>query len=220
MPYAPVNGINLYYEDTGQGFPLVWSHEFAGSCESWALQVQHFSRRYRVITYNARGYPPSDVPADPAAYSQDLAVEDLRGLLRHLGIQEAYIGGLSMGGGVALNFGLAHPGMARALIVAGAGTGATDPAQFREQTEEFARALEAGGMEGLADYVKGPTRVQLLRKNPRGLGGVRQTVRSPFGDGVGAHAAGRSRQAAHHLCSGGTAPQADVAHPDHRRRRG
>ena len=167
MPYAPVNGINLYYEDTGQGFPLVWSHEFAGSCESWALQVQHFSRRYRVITYNARGYPPSDVPADPAAYSQDLAVEDLRGLLRHLSIQEAYIGGLSMGGGVALNFGLAHPGMARALIVAGAGTGATDPAQFREQTEEFARALEAGGMEGLADYVKGPTRVQLLRKNPK-----------------------------------------------------
>lgn len=92
MAFAPIDGINLYYEDTGQGFPLVWSHEFAGSHESWENQVRYFSRRYRVITYNARGYPPSDVPSDSEAYTQKQSVEDLHGLLVHLGIDQAYIG--------------------------------------------------------------------------------------------------------------------------------
>ncbi|MBI4233973.1 MAG: alpha/beta hydrolase [Chloroflexi bacterium] len=167
MPKALVNGVNLYYEVTGQGFPLVWCHEFAGSYESWDPQVKFFSRRYSVVTYNARGYPPSDVPRDLEAYSVEQEVEDLHGLLRHLGIPQAYVGGLSMGGGLALNFGIAHPAMARALIVAGAGTGTTDPQRFRQQAEVFARRLEAGGMEGMAEYVRGPTRVQLLRKSPK-----------------------------------------------------
>ena len=105
MPRAKVNGIDIYYEVTGDGFPMVFIHEYAGSYESWKAQVEFFSRSYRVVTYNARGYPPSEVPEAPEAYSQELAVEDLYGLLRHLAIDEAYICGLSMGGNVALNFG-------------------------------------------------------------------------------------------------------------------
>ena len=73
MPQAPVNGINIYYESHGEGYPLVWSHEFAGDFRSWEPQVRFFTRRYRVITYSARGYPPSDVPTDEAAYTQDQA---------------------------------------------------------------------------------------------------------------------------------------------------
>ena len=168
MPKTLVNGVNLYYEETGEGFPLVWCHEFAGSYESWDNQVKFFSRYYRVITFNARGYPPSDVPEDLNLYSQEQVVEDLRGLLLHLGIEQAYVGGLSMGGGLALNFGISHPEMSKALIVAGAGTGTTDPKQFRRQTEEFASRLEAEGLGGLRGYAQGPTRVQLLRKNPKG----------------------------------------------------
>ena len=168
MPKALINGVNLYYEETGEGFPLVWCHEFAGSYESWDSQVKFFSRYYRVITFNARGYPPSDVPEDPNLYSQEQVVEDLHGLLLHLGIEQAYVGGLSMGGGLALNFGISHPEMSRALIVAGAGTGTTDPEQFRRQTEEFASRFEAEGLAGLRGYAQGPTRVQLLRKNPKG----------------------------------------------------
>ena len=80
MPRAHINGIQLYYESTGEGFPLVLAHEFAGDFRSWEPQVRYFSRRYRVITYNARGYPPSEVPTDEGAYSQEMAVEDLRGL--------------------------------------------------------------------------------------------------------------------------------------------
>ena len=115
MATFSANGVNLCHEETGEGFPLVWSHEFAGNYPSWDPQVRFFSRRYRVITYSARGYPPSDVPEDPDAYSQDLVVEDLYLLLRHLRIDEAYIGGLSMGGTVALNFAIAHPEMCRGI---------------------------------------------------------------------------------------------------------
>ena len=68
MPMAKVDGINLYYEETGAGAPLVFVHEFAGETQSWLPQVRFFSRRYRCIAYNARGYPPSDVPEDGDAY--------------------------------------------------------------------------------------------------------------------------------------------------------
>ena len=167
MPNAPINGVDLYYEVTGEGFPLVLCHEYAGSYESWDSQVKFFSRRYRVITYNARGYPPSSVPTDLEAYSQEQHVEDLYGLVRHLGLEQAYICGLSMGGNVALHFGILHPERARALVVAGAGYGTTDRESFRRQAEEFARRIEEGGMEAIADYARGPGRVQLLRKNAK-----------------------------------------------------
>ena len=168
MPKAPINGIELYYESTGEGFPLVFAHEFAGDFRSWEPQVRYFSRLYRVITYNARGYPPSDVPTDEAAYSQDIAVEDLRGLLDYLGIERAHICGLSMGGTLALNFGLAHPQMAKSLAIAAAGSGSTDVDAWRENVEESSRAMERQGMSAMTDYSQGEARVQLRRKDPRG----------------------------------------------------
>ena len=113
MPTFSANGVNIYYEETGRGFPVVWCHEFAGNYDSWDPQVKFFSRRYRNIAYAARGYPPSDVPGGDEDYSQDQAVEDLYLLLRHLDIGQAYVGGLSMGGTTALNFGIAHPEMAK-----------------------------------------------------------------------------------------------------------
>ncbi len=169
MPTAQINGVQIYYEVTGSGFPLVLSHEFAGSYKSWDPQVKFFSRRYQVITYNARGYPPSEVPADPKAYSQEHSVEDLYQLLQHLGIQQAYIGGLSMGGNVALNFGIAHPEMARALIVAGCGAGTVNREQFVKDVEAVASRLEKEGMRAVAEtYARRPARVQFLRKDPKG----------------------------------------------------
>ena len=168
MPKALIDGVAIYYESHGDGFPLVWSHEFAGDYRSWEDQVRFFSRRYRVITYNARGYPPSDVPDDPDAYSQERSVEDLKGLLDHLGIESAHVGGLSMGGSVALHFGLRYPNIARSLIVAGAGTGSVDPGEFRRTANRLANQMEAGGMQAMSDYAKGPVRVQLMAKDPMG----------------------------------------------------
>ena len=111
MPtFTAADGVNIYYEVAGQGYPLLLSHEFAGDITSWEPQVNFFTRRYRVITYCHRGYPPSDVPDDPAAYSQERLVSDMRDLLLHLGIEQAYIGGLSMGGSAAVSFAIAPPG--------------------------------------------------------------------------------------------------------------
>lgn len=169
MPNIHANGISIAYEEAGEGFPLILAHEFAGSMESWQAQVHFFARRYRVITYNARGYPPTEVPEAPEAYSQDIAVEDMKGLLDALGIKEAYIAGLSMGGSLALHFGLRHPEMARALIVAAAGTGSTNPEESRAMWYQMADAMERDGMpSALADYAEGPARVQLRRKDPTG----------------------------------------------------
>ena len=96
MPKAPVGGVNLYYEEAGSGTPIIFVHEFAGDLQSWHLQFRFFARRYRVVAFNARGYPPSDVPEDPAAYSQAQAVEDIKGVLDHLGVARAHVVGLSM----------------------------------------------------------------------------------------------------------------------------
>lgn len=169
MPRALVNGVNLYYEVTGEGFPLVLSHEFAGDYRSWETQVRFFSRRYRVITYNARGYPPSDVPDDPSAYSQEQAVEDLYQLLRYLQVEQAYVAGLSMGGAVAVGFAVAHPEMVAALIAAGTGSGSDGRAEWQTSMMRNAEMMERDGMRVAAEtYGRSPNRLQFLRKDPRG----------------------------------------------------
>jgi pimeloyl-ACP methyl ester carboxylesterase len=168
MPSFNANGVSIAYEEAGEGFPLIWAHEYAGSMESWRPQLHFFARRYRVITYAARGYPPSGVPADVAAYSPEQAVEDLYLLMRHLGIGSAHVGGLSMGGGTALRFGLAHPEMAKSLIVASAGSGSDDPTRFREEQATRSAWLEHEGTNALKTYPWGPSRLTLLRKDPAG----------------------------------------------------
>ena len=133
MPLADVGGVKLYYEETGEGAPLVFVHEFAGDHQSWHLQVRFFARRYRTIAYNARGYPPSDVPDKPEAYSQDRAADDILGILDHLKIPKAHICGLSMGGYAVLHFGLRHPERALSLTVAGAGYGSVPGERERDR---------------------------------------------------------------------------------------
>ena len=159
----------MYYEVTGKGFPVVFSHEFAGDYQSWEHQVRFFSRRYKVITFNNRGYPPSEVPTDPEAYSEEIVGEDLYQLLKHLGIGQAHLVGLSMGGNLVLNFGFAHPEMCASLVVAGCGAGSTNRERFHQDGSYVAERLEKDGMKAVAEfYSRGPTRVQFLRKDPRG----------------------------------------------------
>jgi pimeloyl-ACP methyl ester carboxylesterase len=165
------DGVSLYYEEVGQGTPLVFVHEFAGEAASWEPQVRFFARRYRTIAYNARGYPPSDVPGDVSAYSQDRAADDIRGVLDGLGITRAHVCGLSMGGYATLHFGLRHPSRALSLVVAGAGYGsvAAERERFRQDSALTARRLEEDGMKAVAEfYARGPTRVQFLDKDPQG----------------------------------------------------
>lgn len=164
--------VSLYYEDTGSGDPILFIHEFAGDYTSWEPQVRHFSRTRRCITYNARGYPPSEVPKDPAQYSQDRARLDALDVLDQLKIERAHIVGLSMGGFASLHFGLHHPERALSLVVAGCGYGAER--DRREQFKAEAAALtdwienKATQDDFANHYAEGPTRVQLQNKDPRG----------------------------------------------------
>ncbi len=78
MPHAAASdGTKLFFEETGTGTPLIFVHEYAGDYRSWEPQLRHFGQRYHAIAFNARGYPPSDVPADPATYSQTHAADDI-----------------------------------------------------------------------------------------------------------------------------------------------
>ena len=172
MPHLTTDdGVKLHYEEVGSGIPVVFVHEFAGDSRSWEAQMRYFGRRYRTIAYNARGYPPSDVPDDVECYSQDRARDDIRAVLDALSIDKAHIVGLSMGGFAALHFGFTYPHRARSLVVAGCGYGAEPDKrqQFAEEVEASARRFEVEVMAKAAEtYALGPSRVQFQNKDPRG----------------------------------------------------
>ena len=173
MPQAATDdGVRLYYEETGTGVTVVFVHEFAGDCRSWEPQLRRFGQRYRCIAFNARGYPPSDVPGNPAAYSQERAADDILAVLDQLRIDRAHIVGLSMGGFATLHFGFRHGGRARSLCVAGCGYGAEreQRERFRSEAAAIAEVIASAGMPAFAEkYAYGPTRVQFENKDPRGF---------------------------------------------------
>jgi pimeloyl-ACP methyl ester carboxylesterase len=166
------DGVKLYYQEAGAGTPVVFVHEFAGDHRSWEPQLRHFSRRYRCIAYNARGYPPSGVPEDVERYSQARARDDIRSVLDGLGIARAHVVGLSMGAVATLHFGMSYGKRALSITVAGGGYGA-HPAQYPQFQKDSRANAELIRREGMARFVEtygcGPTRVQFQNKDPRGF---------------------------------------------------
>ncbi len=168
------DGVKLYYEEAGQGDPIVFVHEFGGHHLSWETQMRYFSRRYRTITYQARGWPPSDVPDNVDAYSQARAADDIADVMKGLGLPNAHIVGLSMGATAALEFAIRHPGKGLSITAAGAGSGAArDPAELKRFAAEavgVAELIETKGMQALGErYLNAPSRQQLKLKDPRGF---------------------------------------------------
>ncbi len=171
MAYVEAAGARLYYEETGRGYPIIFVHEFGSDCREWETQVRYFSRSYRCIAYNARGYPPSDVPEDLNQYGWEFSVDDIAAVMKGVGVDRAHVVGLSMGGYAALQFGLRHPGKASAIVAAGAGSGS--PPSHREawlrDTPITARGFLERGMDAMAEEMgNSPTRIQLKYKDPRG----------------------------------------------------
>lgn len=171
MAYVQAEGARLYVEEAGTGHPIVFVHEFGSDLREWEAQMRHFSRSYRCIAYNARGYPPSDVPDALNSYGWEHAVADIVAVMDGLGLATAHLVGLSMGGYAVLQFGLAHPDRASAIVAAGAGTG-SHPSQreaWLAEAPAMARGFLERGMEAMADEMAhGPTRIQLKHKDPRG----------------------------------------------------
>ena len=133
--------------------------------------MRFFSRRHRVVTYAARGYPPSDVPDGLDAYAQATAVSDALAVLDGLGIAKAHVVGLSMGGFATVHFGLTAPERALSLTVAGAGYGCEKEHEeyFRGVSLAVADNFERQGSAAFAEvYGLGASRVQFQNKDPRG----------------------------------------------------
>jgi pimeloyl-ACP methyl ester carboxylesterase len=172
MAYATTDdGVRLYFEETGSGVPVIFVHEFAGDLRSHEPQLRHFGKRYRAVAYNARGYPPSEVPENVSSYSQTRAADDILAVLDHIGASKAHIVGLSMGGFATLHFGLRHPSRALSLCIGGCGYGAEPDRReiFRAEADAIAATLRKDGMQAFAErYAYGPTRVQYENKDPRG----------------------------------------------------
>ena len=165
------DGIELHVEEAGSGIPILFIHEFGGNHQSWEPQMRFFARRYRCISYAARGYPPSDVPDTIDAYSQSIAVSDAVAVLDGLGIDRAHIVGLSMGGFAVVHFGLTVPERALSLTVAGAGYGCEKEFEdyFRKVSLEVAENFEKRGAREFSKvYSLGASRVQFQNKDPRG----------------------------------------------------
>ncbi len=115
MPLARVGDVNIYHETRGRGEPLLLIMGLGGGSSLWWRQVDFLSSEYRVISYDSRGVGRTDTPDTP--YSMDMMVADAAGLLRTLGIGWAHVYGVSMGGMVAQELALRHPGLVSSLVL-------------------------------------------------------------------------------------------------------
>jgi pimeloyl-ACP methyl ester carboxylesterase len=188
MPYAIArDNTRLHYDESGKGTPLIFVHEFSGDARSWEAQMRFFSRRYRCIAFNARGYPPSEVPQARSKYSWRIAVDDIADVLRDLGIRKAHVVGCSMGAYSALQFGMRYPAMALSVTTLGAGAG-SDPATrkaFLKTTEAHAQLFEtAGTAAALKQRGVSAARIPQMLKDPRGFAEFRRIHESHSGIGL------------------------------------
>jgi len=154
-----ISGASLYYEVAGHGHPLVLLHEGFADSGMFDDQVADFAARYRIIRYDRHGCGRSDTPAGPFADH-----DALRDLLRHLGFERAAILGMSAGGGVAIDFALAHPSMVDTLVLAVASIGCYElSAPTLRGWTEISSALERGDVPGTVEltlrmWIDGPKR--------------------------------------------------------------
>ncbi|MBI2165304.1 MAG: alpha/beta fold hydrolase [Chloroflexi bacterium] len=179
-----INGIGLYHEEHGSGFPLLLATGFSGTTRMWSSQVPALSKNHRLIIYDFRGHGQTDAPRDLSRYSMDMMVEDQRQLLRHLGIREAVVGGLSLGGLVAMWLAVRHSELVRALVVADTGPGFRNPetrAKWDQERLKASHLLETGGMEAFMgsehaklDYYTTPEVMRTL--DPIGISNVNRGV--------------------------------------------
>ncbi len=132
MPFQSVNGIQIYYEEYGKGFPLVLINGLAFPMDLWYLQIEALSRHFRVIAMDNRGIGRTDKPDEPYTIAQ--MASDTAGLLKSLGVAKAHVAGLSMGGFIAQELALTVPAMIDRLILIATGTGGT---KLHEVSRDF-----------------------------------------------------------------------------------
>lgn len=171
MPFVMHDDVRLHVEVAGRGLPIVFAHESAADHRQWAGQVAALSDRYRCITYNARGYPPSDVPTEDSAYGHEQAWRDLAHIVEHVAGGPAHIVGLSMGAYAGLMLGLHRPDLVATVVLAGCGTGSTRESSdaLRIAMAALAETFETQGSEAGARQIARPAnRTGFQTRDPAG----------------------------------------------------
>lgn len=140
---AQRDAMAIEYTDQGRGLPVVLLHGFANDRTLWQPQLDALAARYRLIAPDLRGFGGSSA-TDGRAVSMDEYADDIATLLDHLEIPSAVVGGISMGGYVALAFALRHPQRLRGLVLANTRAGA-DPPDWAAFREEMVRTVQARG---------------------------------------------------------------------------
>lgn len=186
MPFFTVNGIDLFYQDMGQGKPVVFLHGFTGSSLDWTLQLEAIRERYRGIALDFRGHGRSSAPPREEDYSVYLNSEDLLSLLRQLDIDRCVLVGHSMGGFTALQFVLDHPDRVAALVLVDTSSGEWDLvpgyAELRAKLDEL--AMTQGLLAAFEyDAAHNPLRIERFRKQPEQREIVKRKVLSTSVEG-------------------------------------
>jgi pimeloyl-ACP methyl ester carboxylesterase len=183
---AALDGTTLHVEETGSGTPVVFVHEFAGDHRSWEPQMRFFARSHRCVTFAARGYPPSDIPTDPRAYSQDIARGDVLAVIDALGIEKAHFAGHSMGAYTVLHVGLDYPERCLSVAALGCGWG-SNPAErdaSASACKDIARLFQSEPIEvAAANYAGAPARQTFQVKDPRGFSEFKRMLAEHSGTG-------------------------------------
>jgi pimeloyl-ACP methyl ester carboxylesterase len=162
------DGVELHVEVSGERGPdILFLHEFSGDHRSWDAQVEFLRRRYRCIVFGARGFPPSQVPAELDMYSQSRFAADAISVLDAVESERAHLVGMSMGAFTALNTAIEYPDRVVSATAISCGYGAdTDPDIFRAEMEEMAATIRGKGCAHLADLTgDSPYRLALRQKD-------------------------------------------------------
>src|SRR5712691_10320277 len=155
MPYARTDdGVRIYYEEHGRGTPLVLAYGIGGNADLWDTNRDALAACHRLILWEPRGHARSGSPRDPAKYSFQRWVLDLKAVLDRLAVRKAHVGGLSLGGGIATRFALRFPARVRSLVVTNSSSAAALPLSV-ENLVMRARSIEitlTKGMDAMAEF--------------------------------------------------------------------
>ena len=150
MPTVTVDGTTMHYLDAGSGLPVVLLHAFPLDGRMWEGQVAALEGRARLVVPDLKGFGRSDVPEDPSAYSVEGWADDVMALVGELGLGRVVVGGLSMGGYVALAFARRHAGALRGLVLADTRAEADTP-ERREQRSQQQRKVAEGQVDEVVE---------------------------------------------------------------------
>lgn len=154
MPYAKINGQNIYFEDSGgKGPAVVFAHGFLMDQRMFDAQVEALAPEFRVIRWDARGFGKTEFDGRPFTYWDSAA--DCIGLLDHLGLDRAVIGGMSQGGYMALRAALKYPDRVKALVLIDTQADADPPEAIAGRQQMIDTWLAQGPIAPLVESVAG-----------------------------------------------------------------